>query len=303
MAGDRRAELFDHQVSHHRDSFATRLRDGSVEMWLVDDNADYWGSCLPLVDVEPFFRALPPTRLLTVGDGKGGKEAAFLKRLGHHAVATDVCTDVLGEAKRRGIIDEFREADAEALPFDDGEFDYVLVKETLHHLTRPYLAIHEMLRVASRGVVIMEPRAELGTDFGLRSCLRYIMGRLFRVCSLPIPAMLPQPLYEAVAGNYCFRFHPYDLGQIAMAAGCEAVAWGWSRVYWEAGCGKIKGDELVALIERETRKMERGEAKWGRHTRPVLQFMIFKKAPSADAVGALEASGFNVKRLEGPPGN
>jgi hypothetical protein len=77
-----------------------------------------------------------------------------------------------------------------------------------------------MLRVASRGVLIMEPRAELGTDFGLRSCFRYIFGRLFRICSLPKPAMLPEPLYEQPAGNYCFRFHPHDLGQIAMAVGC-----------------------------------------------------------------------------------
>jgi hypothetical protein len=48
--------------------------------------------------------------------------------------------------------------------------------------------------------------------------------------------------------------------------------------------------------------MDRGEAKWGRHARPVLQFMMFKEAPPADALAALEDSAFNVKRLEGPPG-
>jgi SAM-dependent methyltransferase len=142
MAGDRRAELHGHQITHHREKFAAYLRDGSAEMWLVNDNADYWGCCLPLEGIEPFFRALPPSRVLTVGDGKGGKEAAFFKRLGHHAVATDVCTDVLAEAKQRGIIDNFREEDAEALSFADESFDYVLVKETLHHLTRPYLALY-----------------------------------------------------------------------------------------------------------------------------------------------------------------
>ncbi|MHC4247511.1 MAG: class I SAM-dependent methyltransferase [Planctomycetota bacterium] len=292
MAGDRRAELHGHQITHHREKFAAYLRDGSAEMWLVNDNADYWGCCLPLEDIEPFFRALPPSCVLTVGDGKGGKEAAFLKRLGHHAVATDVSTDVLAEAKQRGIIDNFREEDAEALSFADESFDYVLVKETLHHLTRPYLALYEMLRVASRGVIVIEPRTDLGAGLGLRACFRYILGRLLRICSLPRAAALPKPVYEKPAGNFCFCFHPYDLAQVAIAAGCEAYAWTRTRAYWEPDCEKIKGEELAALIERETKRME-----GGREAFPMLAFIMLKEKPSPDAIAALQASAFEVELL------
>ncbi|MHC5058762.1 MAG: class I SAM-dependent methyltransferase [Planctomycetota bacterium] len=276
-------------MAHHREKFTERLRDGTVEAWLVNDNADYWGCCLPLTDIEPFLRTLPPSRILTVGDGKGGKEAAFVKRLGHHAVASDVCADVLAEAKRRGIIDEFREEDAEALSCANESFDYVLVKETLHHLTRPYLALYETLRVASRGVIVIEPRTDLGVGFGLRACFRYILGRLFRVCSLPKAAALPKPVYEEPAGNFCFCFHPYDLAQVAIAAGCEAYAWAHTRTYWEPDCERIKGEELEALIKREAERME-----GGREAFPMLAFIMFKEQPSADSAAALRASAFEL---------
>jgi ubiquinone/menaquinone biosynthesis C-methylase UbiE len=39
----------------------------------------------------------------------------------------------------------------------DGEYDLVLVQDGLHHLPRPALGLTEMLRVARRAVVVIEP--------------------------------------------------------------------------------------------------------------------------------------------------
>jgi hypothetical protein len=39
----------------------------------------------------------------------------------------------------------------------DGAYDLVLVQDGLHHLSRPVLGFTEMLRVARRGVLVMEP--------------------------------------------------------------------------------------------------------------------------------------------------
>jgi SAM-dependent methyltransferase len=49
-------------------------------------------------------------------------------------------------------------ADAEALPFRDGDFDVVAVHAGLHHCRSPHAALAEMYRVARRLVIVMEAR-------------------------------------------------------------------------------------------------------------------------------------------------
>jgi ubiquinone/menaquinone biosynthesis C-methylase UbiE len=51
--------------------------------------------------------------------------------------------------------------DAQRLPFVDGSFDLVLVQDGIHHLRNPALGITEMLRVARRAVVVIEPHEGL----------------------------------------------------------------------------------------------------------------------------------------------
>jgi SAM-dependent methyltransferase len=277
------------QLSHHRRAYRKSLEDGSADKWLVDDNADYWGSNISLRDMEPFFASLPPSTFLTVGDGMGGKEAAFLKKLGHRAVASDICTEVLTEAKRRGIIDDFRRENAEDLSFPDGSFDYALVKGSLHHMQRPYLAIYEMLRVARKGIVIIEPHWSYADPFGLKVCLRYLVGRLLKLCSLPRAAKTPPPAFEP-SGNLVLRFHPYELAQCAIAIGCAAFTYGYSHKYYEPGCERIKGAALAKLVAREARRVAKNDARCGPEGRRQLDFVAFKELPGEEQTKALAAS-------------
>ncbi len=71
-------------------------------------------------------------------------------------VAADLSPVMLGraraEAKRRGIdFIEFREADVESLPFDDGSFDLCVSYTGLHCFPDPAAAIAEMARVVRPG--------------------------------------------------------------------------------------------------------------------------------------------------------
>lgn len=294
----RREKLFELQLVHHRESFRKRLEDGSVEVWLREDNADYWGNRICLAELEPFFSSLPRSRILTIGDGKGGKEAAFLKKLGHHAVASDICTEVLAEARRRGIIDEFCREDAEALSLPDDSFDYALVKESLHHMQRPYLAIHEMLRVAGEGVVIIEPHGSYSARFAVKFLMRDLLVRCLKVGKRLRLAVLPEAKFEP-SGNYVYRFQPCELAQVAIAAGCEAYAYGYSHFYYRPGCGKVKGEALKSLIAAETRRMAKADAKYGVERRPMLDFIMFKKSPAPKQIAALRSSGMLVT-VSGP---
>lgn len=44
----------------------------------------------------------------------------------------------------------------------DDAFDYVLCKDSYHHMPRPMIALYQMLRVARRAVVLIEPPGPVG---------------------------------------------------------------------------------------------------------------------------------------------
>lgn len=98
---------------------------------------------------------------LIVCGGVGG-EGSLLANLGFRSVT-------VSDFSRRALeICEVRDprlktsvADAEAMSFPDESFDVVLVQDGLHHLARPMLGYTEMLRVARRAVIVIEPHAGL----------------------------------------------------------------------------------------------------------------------------------------------
>lgn len=51
--------------------------------------------------------------------------------------------------------------DAEQLSFENGSFDWVVVNAGLHHCASPHRALCEMLRVARKGVLVVEARDSL----------------------------------------------------------------------------------------------------------------------------------------------
>src|SRR5256885_1555796 len=57
--------------------------------------------------------------------------------------------------------------DAEKLSFGDGEFDFCIAHNGLHHCHSPHRALLEMYRVAKKGVLVFEPRDSLLARFGV----------------------------------------------------------------------------------------------------------------------------------------
>lgn len=58
--------------------------------------------------------------------------------------------------------------DAENLSYSDGEFDWVIEHNGIHHCASPHRAVLEMCRVAKRGIVFFEPYDNLVTRIGVR---------------------------------------------------------------------------------------------------------------------------------------
>lgn len=114
-----------------------------------------------MADPEPIYRArflarlreLRPQSLLDVGCGTGDLLAELAGSLPRVA-GLEADADRIAAAKARGL--DARQGDAEALPFETGSFDLVTFQFVPHHLRDWATALREALRVAGKGVVILE---------------------------------------------------------------------------------------------------------------------------------------------------
>ena len=147
--------FYDRHDKNYQDCINNEKDSKKADAWLNLDSLDYWRHKRMLKLLKPFIKK--SDKWLTIGDGRYGSEAAWLKRNGVECHATDMHTDLLEMAFKKGIIDSFSKQNAEKLGFKSNSFDYVLIKETLHHLPRPWLAIYEAFRVCKYGVIIIEP--------------------------------------------------------------------------------------------------------------------------------------------------
>ncbi len=97
----------------------------------------------------------PQSRALEIATGPGHVAMAMAARC-REVVGVDLTEPILAVAERtrreRGIANlRFQIADAEHLPFSDGEFDIVFCRFAFHHFEDPVVPLHEMARVCRRG--------------------------------------------------------------------------------------------------------------------------------------------------------
>lgn len=89
-------------------------------------------------------------QLLDVACGPGAVAAEAHLR-GADVVGVDFSPNMVAEAKARHPALKFRHGDAEALQFEDGSFDAVVIGFGLHHFPFPNRAVAEASRVLRRG--------------------------------------------------------------------------------------------------------------------------------------------------------
>lgn len=99
--------------------------------------------------------------VLLVCGGVGG-EATFFTNHGFSDVTnTDFSENALSVCKRRDERLKTRLLNAEAMDLEDLSYDLVVVQDGLHHLPRPALGLNEMIRVARKAVIVLEPHTGL----------------------------------------------------------------------------------------------------------------------------------------------
>lgn len=93
-------------------------------------------------------------RVLDVAAGTGNAAIPAAQQ-GADVVASDLTPDLLeigkGQAERAGVVLDWREGDAEALPFDDGEFDVVMSVVGVMFAPHHQQSADELVRVCRPG--------------------------------------------------------------------------------------------------------------------------------------------------------
>ncbi len=150
----------------------------------------------PAATLAAFARIAAGQRVLDVGCGTG-VVAVTAARLGARVTGVDMTPDLLeaaqANARTASVQVEFREGDAEALPFDDNSFDVVVSQFGHMFAPRPELAIASMLRVLRPDGVIAfatwPPELLVGRTFVL----------LGRYMPPPPPGIAPPPQWGVPA--------------------------------------------------------------------------------------------------------
>jgi SAM-dependent methyltransferase len=94
-------------------------------------------------------------RVLDVGCGPGALTTELVERLGADAVsAVDPSESFVAAARERHPGVRVRRAAAEALPFDDREFDAAMAQLVVHFMADPVAGLREMARVTREGGVV-----------------------------------------------------------------------------------------------------------------------------------------------------
>lgn len=161
----------------------------------------------------PLIKGCPGATWMTVGDGAYGSDAHFLRENGADVLATNINDDRLKIALEKGFIDKFKAENAENISFADNSFDFVLCKESYHHFPRPPIAFYEMLRVAMRAVVLIEPQ---------ETCNKKILDYTKKFVK-KILRKQKSTLFE-LSGNYIFRVNIREIEKMMTSLNHEIIA-------------------------------------------------------------------------------
>lgn len=98
-------------------------------------------------------------KILIVCDGVGGAGTFFADQGLKSITVSDISQEALNYCVKRDPRLKTLLLDVENMGLADEAFDLVLVQDGLHHLRRPFLGYTEMLRVAKKAVIVIEPHA------------------------------------------------------------------------------------------------------------------------------------------------
>ena len=143
---------------------------------------------------------------LDVGDTDG----LILKHLGQSRLGFNLSPAAVRNIEANGI--EAKLGDGQDLPFDDGEFDYVLCFETLEHVESPARLLGEMARVAAAEgrVFVSIPWVPRTFVHARDTSIDRGYGHVFEFCRDDFAALLTHTPLEIASEDVCELIGPAE---------------------------------------------------------------------------------------------
>ena len=266
--------------------------------WLTPGTVNHWRFERMYRLADPVLQAYPGASWLTVGDGRYGLDAQYLTAHGAKALPTDIAVSLLAEAKKQGRITAFNKENAESLSFADHSFDFVLCKESYHHFPRPMKALHEMLRVARCGVLLIEPNDHECPDTAAATLSRLIKNAIKRLLGRPANGHRFEEL-----GNYVYGISRREIEKVALGMGLPTVAFRGLNDFYLPGVESAEANEdndLFRKVRAQIRKFD-WLCRLGINQYGLLSALILKDGARPQLYSSLEAAGFDVVSLPRSP--
>lgn len=273
-----------------------------AESWLNLESLDYWRHNRILNLVKPILKK--NEKWLTIGDGRYGSEAAWLKRNGVISHSSDMHTNLLELAFKKGIVDSFSKQNAENLNFESNSFDYVLIKETLHHLPRPWLAIYEAFRVCKKGVVIIEPNDTYAYSHFFKKTFIRFKNLLKKILNKKV--YLDEYGFEEV-GNFIYTINIRELEKFLLGIHKTRIAFNnindhyFENIEYVSTKNRNSREKLISLGLKFIILLKNILCNLGFMSYSIGEVILFKETPGKNIVNNLKKMNWDYKKLPKNP--
>jgi ubiquinone/menaquinone biosynthesis C-methylase UbiE len=286
----------------HAEHFKEYIGDGEkgehAKTWFDKDTVDAWRHQRMYEAIDAFIELEPDAAWVTLGDGRYGNDAKYIQEKGGSALATDISDYLLKEAKKTGYIADYRIENAEALSFQDSEFDYAYCKESYHHFPRPMIALYEMLRVVIKAVILTEPN-----DVYCNQKIREILfGKLVNLIKILLSRDVSKHAYEE-SGNFLYSLGRREAEKLALGLNYKMVAFKGVNDFY---CPGVEYEHMAdnGPLQKKTRRFIRIKnllCKLGFLDYNLISVVIFKTEPGAELLQRLRDDEFEIVELPENP--
>jgi len=261
-----------------------RFNRGTIDEWLHGRKYDM---------LLPFFGT---GNFLTIGDGVG-VDAGNLKRRGFKVMASDISGMFLPLTKEAGYIDDFCIQNAEKIDLPDNAYDYVMCKEAYHHFPRPAIALYEMIRVAKKAVILIEP-----ADPVLKMPLLMAMNN--RLSTNKLKKIWKNKYSYETVGNFVYKISEREIEKQAAGINLPAVAFkGIHEDFFKPGYEKLQANDSISEFKAVKKKIKKLNRFSKFHILPYgsMCAVIFKTEPDKELKEKLIKNGYKVNLIPKNP--